>query len=1119
MNRIKKRTGKLVEYNPDKIKNAIIGANSDIENHVTNAEIEAVYDRARIKAESILEERDVSVEEINDIVEKAMIRYGCYELVKQFIEYRYRHKLIRESNTTDESIFELINGKSEYWNDENSNKNAKLLTTQRDYIAGITSTDIARRFVFPKKSIETHDQGIIHIHDMDYAAEKQRINCCLVNLDDMLQNGTVLNGIKIEKPHRFITACTIATQIIVAVSASNYGGTTITLTHLAPFVRYSFYRHYKFYMDNVLQHEMSKYINPELPMDDISYKSEECAYIYAKKQLQKEIEDGVQTFNYQVNSMSSTNGQAPFLSVCMYLGETDGYKEELAMIIEEFLKQRIQGMKNPQGVYVTVAFPKLLYVLEEDNIRKGSKYWYLTELAAKCSAKRLVPDYISEKVMKEYKVNQINGEGDAYPCMGCVDGKEVITYKFYDFLFVESFERMWEKLSSRFEVKLQSNKKDFYMDLRNVKIYDKENGFVETKRIIKNKSTNWVKVKMTNGRILTCTEDHPFVTERGRVYAKDLIIGDKIPFEFNQYSENFKKIDTNLAWAYGVLLCDSAYSSNIIASFALNGEDEIITKLSNVLSNEYSIDFKIQEQHRGEKGDYKDLKFYKADTLKYKLISMFEGISKNTRHIPNEVFSWNEDAKYAFLAGMIDADGYINNARKMSKVQIESINKELSYQQLALIQALGMRGHIYENHYSTKNKSKIRYRVEFIPNKKILNFITCEKKKKHFENCERTNYSSAIENFGFVKEVVYLNIDQYSYDVTTESDHFDVSGIYSHNCRSFLTPDRIKGNPAKSLNYNPNKGKYYGRFNMGVASVNIPAVAVLSKGDLNEFWKLLDNYCELCHDVLKVRVKRLEECTSNIAPILYQYGAFARLDRGESLKPLIYGGYATISLGYAGLYETIKFFTGKSNTEKEGIELQKRIMQFLNDKCNEWKKAENIDYSLYGTPIENTVGKFAKAVHKLDKDFFVKIDGKDRDFVTNSYHVFVEEEINAFDKLALEGEYQKLSPGGCISYVESADLTQNVEVVLELLRFMYDHTMYAEINTKSDYCQVCGYDKEIEIVDCNHKLKYHCPNCGNTDDKKMNVARRVCGYISTNIPNQARLEEIANRYVHVDNHE
>lgn len=756
MNRVKKRTGKLVEYNPDKIKNAIIGANSDIENHVTNAEIEAVYDRARIKAESILEERDVSVEEINDIVEKAMIRYGCYELVKQFIEYRYRHKLIRESNTTDESIFELINGKSEYWNDENSNKNAKLLTTQRDYIAGITSTDIARRFVFPKKSIEAHDQGIIHIHDMDYAAEKQRINCCLVNLDDMLQNGTVLNGIKIEKPHRFITACTIATQIIVAVSASNYGGTTITLTHLAPFVRYSFYRHYKFYMDNVLQHEMSKYINPELPMDDISYKSEECAYIYAKKQLQKEIEDGVQTFNYQVNSMSSTNGQAPFLSVCMYLGETDEYKDELAMIIEEFLIQRTLGMKNPQGVYITVAFPKLLYVLEKDNIEESSKYWYLTQLAAKCSAKRLVPDYISEKVMKEYKVNQINGEGDAYPCMGC---------------------------------------------------------------------------------------------------------------------------------------------------------------------------------------------------------------------------------------------------------------------------------------------------------------------------------------------------------------------------RSFLTPDRIKGNPAKATNYNPNKGKYYGRFNMGVASVNIPAVAVLSKGSLNEFWKLLDSYCELCHDVLKVRIKRLEECTSDIAPILYQYGAFARLDKGENLKPLIYGGYATISLGYAGLYETVKFFTGKSNTEKEGIELQKRIMQFLNDKCNEWKKAENIDYSLYGTPIENTVGKFAKAVHKLDKDFFVKIDGKDRDFVTNSYHVFVEEEINAFDKLALEGEYQKLSPGGCISYVESADLTQNVEVVLELLRFMYDHTMYAEINTKSDYCQVCGYDKEIEIVDCNHKLKYHCPNCGNTDDKKMNVARRVCGYISTNIPNQARLEEIANRYVHVDNHE
>ena len=755
MYKIIKRNGNKVPYSPTKIKNAISLANSDIDNIATQAEINVIYETAKNKVEKLLQEREISVDEINDIVEETMMRYDCYELAKQFIEYRYRHKLIRESNTTDESIFELINGTSEYWNRENSNKNAKLLTTQRDYIAGITSTDIARRFIFPKKSVEAHDQGIIHIHDMDYAAEKQRINCCLVNLEDMLQNGTVLNGITIEKPHRFITACTIATQIIVAVSASNYGGTTITLTHLAPFVRCSFYRHFKFYVKEILGEELNSEINEDTRMDSDLYKQNQTAYNYAVKQVKKEVEDGVQTFNYQVNSMSSTNGQAPFLSVCMYLGETDEYKDELAMIIEEFLIQRALGMKNPLGVYITVAFPKLLYVLEKDNIEENSKYWYLTQLAAKCSAKRLVPDYISEKVMKEYKVNQINGEGDVYPCMGC---------------------------------------------------------------------------------------------------------------------------------------------------------------------------------------------------------------------------------------------------------------------------------------------------------------------------------------------------------------------------RSFLTPDRIKGNPAKATNYNPNKGKYYGRFNMGVASVNIPAVAVLSKGNLDEFWKLLDNYCELCHDVLRVRVKRLEECTSDIAPILYQYGAFARLDKGENLKPLIYGGYATISLGYAGLYETVKFFTGKSNTEKEGIELQKQIMQFLNDKCNEWKKAENIDYSLYGTPIENTVGKFAKAVHKLDKDFFVKIDGKDRDFITNSYHVFVEEEIDAFDKLALEGEYQKLSPGGCISYVESADLTSNIEVVLELLKFMYDHTMYAEINTKSDYCQVCGFDKEIEIVDNNHKLMYRCPNCGNTDDKKMNVARRVCGYISTNIPNQSRLEEIANRYVHIDNH-
>lgn len=752
MYKVRKKRGSYVAYDPKKIVNTIKAANRDTDNIASESEINVICEKVLQEVSNLLETKNVYVDEISDIVERTMMRYGCHELARKFIEYRYTKKLVRESNTTDKSIFELLNGDSAYWNDENSNKNAKLVTTQRDYMAGITSTDIARRFLLSKEVVKAHDDGYIHIHDMDYMAENTRTNCCLVNLDDMLQNGTVINGVLVEKPHRFITACTIATQIITGVSSAQYGGTTVTLTHLAPFVRDSLKKHYSFYKE-IMLHE--KVTEKELNKLRLNLDSNEDAYVYALAQTKKEVSDGVQTFNYQVNSMSSTNGQSPFCSVNMYLGETKEYKEELALIIEEFLNQRILGMKNERGVYITMAFPKLLYVLEEDNIKEGSKYYYLTELAAKCSAKRMVPDYISEKVMKEVKINKFN-IGECYPCMGC---------------------------------------------------------------------------------------------------------------------------------------------------------------------------------------------------------------------------------------------------------------------------------------------------------------------------------------------------------------------------RSFLTPDRIKGNPAKSLNYNENVGKYYGRFNVGVSTLNLGKIALASKKNEEEFWKLLDYYCELCHDGLKTRISRLELCTSDVAPILWQHGAFARLSKGERIKPLLYGGYATASLGYAGMYECVKYLKNTSHTTEDGKEFAMKVMQFINDKCAKWKKEEDIDYSVYGTPMESTTYKFAKAMKELDKDIFVKLDGKDRDFITNSFHVFVEEKIDPFDKLKLEGEFQKLSPGGVIIYIESCNLTKNIDAVLEVLKFMYNNTMYAEINMKSDYCQECGYDGEIEIVEQKGKLIYKCPNCGNTDSHKMNVARRVCGYISTNIPNQGRLDEIRNRYIHLDNHE
>ena len=725
--KIIKRDGHIVDYSPEKIENAIMKANEEVdeEEKASSVQIKNI-----IKYIEKLGKRRMLVEDIQDIIETKLMSIGKYNLAKKYITYRYTRELVRKSNTTDLSIKELIDGENEYWNTENSNKNARVVTTQRDYIAGITSTDITRRFLLPEDVVKAHDDGIIHFHDMDYFAQNALHNCDLINLDDMLQNGTNINGVMIEKPHRFITAMTIATQIITAVTSSQYGGATVTFTHLAPFVRESYNR------------LLEKYKKRK-------FTKEKCEK-YAKEDLRKEVIDGVQTFQYQINSMTTTNGQAPFLSVCLYLGETDEYKEELALIIEEVLKQRIEGMKNEKGVYITPAFPKLLYVLEEDNIHKNSKYYYLTELAAKCTAKRMVPDYISEKVMLELKKNE-NGEGDCYPCMGC---------------------------------------------------------------------------------------------------------------------------------------------------------------------------------------------------------------------------------------------------------------------------------------------------------------------------------------------------------------------------RSFLTPDRTisLGNIAKAGNYEPGKGKYYGRFNQGVVTLNLVDIALSSDKDMDLFWTLMDERLELCHRALQARHKRLSKVTSDVAPILWQHGALARLDKGESIHELLHHGYSTISLGYAGLYECVKYMTGHSHTDNgKGKEFGLLVMQRLNDACKVWKEAEDIDYSVYGTPIESVTYKFAKSL----KERFGSIKGiTDRDYVTNSYHVPVFEEIDAFTKLSLESEFQKLSPGGAISYIETPNLTNNIDVVLEVIKFIYDNIMYAELNTKSDYCQECGYDGEILLDD---NLEWYCPNCGNRDHDKLNVARRTCGYIGTNFWNKGRTQEIKERVIHIDN--
>ena len=731
--KIIKRNGAEVPFDIQKIEVAVTKANNSVAeaDRMTPVQIGRIAESVELQCQKM--NRAPTVEEIQDMVEHHIMAHGAFEVAKHYITYRYTRSLVRRANTTDDKILSLIECNNEEAKQENSNKNPVVNSTQRDYMAGEVSRDITNRLLLPQDIVEAHEEGIIHFHDTDYFAQHMH-NCDLVNLEDMLQNGTVITGTMIEKPHSFATACNIATQIVAQVASNQYGGQSISLTHLAPFVEVS-------------RQKIRRIVLAEMASIGVDPGEEKISEL-VEARLREEIRRGVQTIQYQVVTLLTTNGQAPFITVFMYLNEArnEREKKDLAMIIEEMLLQRYQGVKNEQGVWVTPAFPKLIYTLEEDNIHEDAPYWYLTELAAKCTARRMVPDYISEKKMKELK-------GDVYTCMGC---------------------------------------------------------------------------------------------------------------------------------------------------------------------------------------------------------------------------------------------------------------------------------------------------------------------------------------------------------------------------RSFLTPDRFTdagiGNVANAGNYEPGKHKYYGRFNQGVVTINLPDVALSSGGNTEKFWQIFEERLELCHRALRCRHERLLGTTSDAAPILWQYGALARLKKGETIDKLLYNGYSTISLGYAGLYECVKYMTGKSHTDPAATPFALDIMQKMNDKCKEWKTAENIDYSLYGTPLESTTYKFAKC---LQKRFGVIKGITDKGYITNSYHVNVTEEIDAFTKLEFEAQFQHLSPGGAISYVEVPDMQNNIPAVLEVMKFIYDHIIYAELNTKSDYCQVCGWDGEIQIVEEDGKLIWKCPRCGNTDQDKMNVARRTCGYIGTQFWNQGRTQEIKDRVLHL----
>ena len=723
--KIMKRNGSEVVFDITKIIIAVTKANESVEepDRMTPVQIQRIAESVELQCQKM--NRAPTVEEIQDMVEHHIMAHGAFEVAKHYITYRYTRALVRQSNTTDDKILSLIECNNEEAKQENSNKNPVVNSTQRDYMAGEVSRDITNRILLPKDIVEAHNEGIIHFHDTDYYAQHMH-NCDLVNLEDMLQNGTVITGTLIEKPHSFATACNIATQIVAQVASNQYGGQSISLTHLAPFVQVS-------------REKIRASVRAEFDAVGVSVTDDQVNSV-AEKRLREEIRRGVQTIQYQVVTLLTTNGQAPFVTVFMYLGEAKNQqeKDDLALIIEETLLQRYQGVKNEQGVWVTPAFPKLIYVLEEDNIHEDSKYWYLTKLAAKCTAKRMVPDYISEKKMLELKVDR-NGDGHCYPCMGC---------------------------------------------------------------------------------------------------------------------------------------------------------------------------------------------------------------------------------------------------------------------------------------------------------------------------------------------------------------------------RSFLTPYVDKDG----------KPKYYGRFNQGVVTVNLPDIALSSGGNVEKFWQIFDERMELCHRALMCRHERLKGTLSDAAPILWQYGACARLKKGQPIDELLYGGYSTISLGYAGLYECVKYMTGKSHTDPSATPFALEIMHRLNDACKKWKEQHNIDFSLYGTPLESTTYKFAKCLQKR----FGVIEGiTDKGYITNSYHVHVTEPIDAFKKLEFEAQFQHLSPGGAISYVEVPDMQNNLDAVLEVMKFIYDHIIYAELNTQSDYCQVCGWDGEIEIVEEDGKLIWRCPQCGNTDQDKMNVARRTCGYIGTQFWNQGRTQEIKDRVLHL----
>lgn len=1018
MDKVIKRDGSVVPFCKDKIFTAIKKANREVRkaDQASDRQMRYIVDNIA----SI--EDDLNVEDIQDAVESGLIEFNKYKLAKKYIIYRYRRELSRVKNTTDDSILNLVRYDNEEVMRENSNKDAYIASTQRDLIAGEVSKDLTKRILLPEKIVNAHEEGILHFHDMDYYLQPI-INCCLINIGDMLGNGTVMNTKLIESPKSFQVACNVMTQIIAAIACGQYGGQSVNTKHLGKYLRKSKEKFMKRFSET----------DPSLTKEQLER--------LVKTELEVELKSGVQTIQYQINTIMSSNGQTPFVTLFLDIDPDGEYADENAMIVYEMLRQRLEGLKNEKGVWVTPTFPKLVYPLYEENNLSGGKYDYVTKMAAKCSAKRMYPDYISAKKMKE------TYEGNVFSCMGCVEGAEVITYKLFGNLIVESFEKMWARLSMYFKYKEQTKKsKNLFMDLEGVEIYDTKKGFVKCKRLIRNISLDWMRVTTKFGRHLKCTSDHPFfTTNRGRVHAKDLKLGDKVIINKSQFSEDKLAVDPDVARMLGFVISDENYFGEMPESY-FSGK--------------------------------------------------FRAFGKSKPEVPEDLFSWNKESRLSFLAGSIEADGHIDtSSENFSVMKIGSTNKALAIEQMLLAQSLGMPASMFLEYYDENDSEKIRYCVEFKPTEELINCITYGEKKGEIVASSESNQDEEDE----IIAIESLDCTEFSYDVTTESDFFEVSGMYSHNCRSFLSPWKDENG-----NY-----KWEGRFNQGVVSINLPQIGIIANGDEDKFWKLLDERLELCYEALMCRHKALKGTKSDISPIHWQYGGLARLGKGEVIDKYLENGYSTLSLGYIGIYETTYAMKGVSHTDPVGEDFAVRVMQYMKDRTDAWREKTGLGFSLYGSPAESLCYRFAE----IDKKKFGEIKNiTDKGYYTNSYHVDVREKIDAFTKLDFESQFQKISTGGCISYIEIPNMNKNLSVMETLIKFIYDHIQYAEFNTKSDYCMVCGYDGEIIINDDN---EWECPQCHNKDQKQMSVTRRTCGYLGANYWNKGKTKEIKARVLHL----